>query len=89
METIPDIEYSSTQEEHEKMTPSLRYSILQRDGFRCVLCDSTVEDNGVKLHAGHIMPISKGGKTEPSNLRTLCDRCTFGKGARYNPYGLN
>lgn len=85
---IPDIEYTSTQEEREKMTPSLRYSILRRDGFRCVLCGASVDD-GAKLHVDHIMPVSKGGKTEPSNLRTLCDRCNFGKGDKYDPDGLN
>lgn len=85
---IPDIEYTSSQEEREKMTPSLRYSILRRDGFRCVLCGATAE-NGTRLHVDHIMPVSKGGKTEPSNLRTLCDRCNFGKGDKYDPDGLN
>lgn len=36
----------------------------------------------MKLHVDHIMPISKGGKTEPSNLRTLCIDCNLGKGAK-------
>ena len=27
----------------------------------------------------HIIPVSKGGQTIPSNLRTLCDRCNMGK----------
>ena len=25
------------------------------------------------------MPVSKGGRTEPGNLRTLCERCNMGK----------
>lgn len=60
------------------MTDSLRYDILRRDGFRCQLCGATAKD-GVKLHVDHIIPVSKGGKTEPSNLRTLCERCNLGK----------
>lgn len=60
------------------MSDSLRYDVLARDGFKCVICGATVED-GVKLHVDHIIPISKGGKTEIDNLRTLCDRCNLGK----------
>lgn len=64
--------------ERSKMTNSLRYDILERDGFRCQICGSTAQD-GVKLHIDHIIPVSKGGETIPSNLRTLCDRCNLGK----------
>lgn len=88
LKPILEIEYISTREEREKMTPGLRYDILRRDGFRCVLCGATADD-GVKLHVDHIMPVSKGGKTIPSNLRTLCDRCNFGKRDKYDPNGLN
>lgn len=60
------------------MTDSLRYDVLQRDGFRCQICGATAAD-GYKLHVDHILPVSKGGKTEMSNLRTLCERCNMGK----------
>lgn len=60
------------------MTDSLRYDVLRRDGFRCQICGLTAQD-GVKLHVDHIIPISKGGRTELSNLRALCDRCNWGK----------
>lgn len=68
----------SKQYQRSLMTNSLRYDILKRDGFRCQICGATAAD-GVKLHVDHIVPIAKGGKTEPSNLRTLCDRCNSGK----------
>lgn len=64
--------------ERAKMTDSLRYDILKRDNFKCQICGSTAQD-GVKLHVDHIVPVSKGGKTVKSNLRTLCDRCNLGK----------
>ena len=70
------------------MTNALRYQILQRDGFRCQICGRSQED-GVILHIDHIKPLSKGGKTEPRNLRVLCADCNLGKGARYNPSALN
>lgn len=63
------------------MTPSLRYDVLKRDGFRCQICGATQAD-GVKLHVDHIIPVSKGGKTEINNLRTLCEECNVGKGAK-------
>ena len=70
------------------MTDSLRYDIMKKDGFKCVLCGRTVKD-GVKLHVDHIIPIAKGGKTEKNNLRTLCASCNFGKGDKYDANGVN
>lgn len=64
--------------ERAKLTDSLRYDILKRDNFACQICGSTAND-GVKLHVDHIIPVSKGGETIKSNLRTLCDRCNIGK----------
>lgn len=69
------------QYERLKVTASLRYDVLKRDNFRCQICGATQRD-GVKLHVDHILPISKGGKTEMENLRTLCDRCNLGKGSK-------
>ena len=65
-------------QERRKMKDTLRYDVMMRDGFRCVLCGATQAD-GVKLHVDHIVPLAKGGKTEMSNLRTLCERCNMGK----------
>ncbi|MFR6026911.1 MAG: HNH endonuclease [Christensenellales bacterium] len=74
--------------ERSKMNSSIRYDILKRDHFRCVICGRSAED-GVKLHVDHIIPVSKGGKTEYSNLRTLCDTCNFGKRDKYDISGWN
>lgn len=63
------------------MSDALRYDVLHRDGFKCQLCGASMKD-GVKLHVDHIIPIAKGGKTEMSNLRTLCERCNIGKGSK-------
>ena len=64
--------------ERSKMTPSLRYEVLRRDKFRCQICGASQSD-GIKLHVDPIVPVSKRGKTELSNLRTLCDMCNLGK----------
>jgi hypothetical protein len=62
----------------------LRWKVFQRDRFRCVKCGaSPANDLGCKqLHADHILPFSKGGKTVLENLQTLCERCNLGKGNR-------
>lgn len=60
------------------LSDSLRYDVLRRDGFRCVLCGMSSKDGAI-LHVDHIIPVSKGGKTEISNLRTLCEKCNIGK----------
>ena len=79
---------ATVQHERSLMTDKLRYQVLQRDGFRCCICGASSAD-GVKLHVDHIKPVSKGGKTELSNLRTLCDRCNLGKGSSYYEGGIN
>ena len=70
------------------MTDSLRYDVMKRDNFRCVLCGRSAQE-GVKLHVDHILPVAKGGKTVPENLRTLCDQCNLGKSDKYDPKGAN
>ncbi len=67
--------------ERAKMSDSLRYDVLRRDSFKCQICGATAKE-GAKLHVDHIIPVSKGGKTILSNLRTLCDRCNMGKSAK-------
>ena len=69
-------------QERAAMTPQMRYDVLARDGYRCVRCGATAE-MGAVLHVDHIIPVSKGGKTEMDNLQTLCEDCNLGKGNRY------
>ena len=64
--------------ERTMLSDSMRYDVLRRDGFRCVLCGMSSKD-GAMLHVDHIIPVSKGGKTVMSNLRTLCEKCNIGK----------
>jgi len=59
----------------------LRYRVLVRDNFRCVLCGrSPALEYGVRLHVDHVVPFARGGKTSEENLRTLCETCNWGKG---------
>lgn len=65
--------------ERAKMTPSLRFEILERDGFQCRSCGRNPREHQIKLHVDHIVPIARGGETEPYNLHTLCEDCNLGK----------
>ncbi len=65
--------------ERNRITAKKRYQVMHRDKFRCQLCGAREED-GVRLHVDHIIPVSKGGTSDMDNLRTLCDRCNLGKG---------
>lgn len=71
-------------QERAKLTDKMRYQVLKRDHYRCVICGRGAK-NGVKLHVDHIKPVSRGGKTTLSNLRTLCADCNLGKSASYDP----
>jgi hypothetical protein len=58
----------------------LRYDILKRDCFKCLLCgDSPATNPKCILHVDHIIPFSQDGKTAKENLRTLCLSCNQGK----------
>lgn len=62
-------------------SPRLRFRVLRRDSFRCVLCGRSPEKvTGLILHVDHMIAWTKGGRTEYDNLRTLCEPCNLGKG---------
>ena len=67
----------SIKKERSKMTPKFRYEILKRDKYKCKICGRDSKET--ILHVDHIIPISKGGKTEKNNLQTLCAECNIGK----------
>ena len=81
---LKDINYECTlREYHSKnqrklITPELRKKIMIRDNYTCQYCGKYMPD-GVGLHIDHIIPISKGGKTVPSNLQVLCSKCNGSK----------
>lgn len=57
----------------------LWWSVLARDNWRCCSCGRTAKEDGVTLEVDHIIPRSKGGTDEMSNLQTLCKKCNIGK----------
>lgn len=52
--------------------------LAERDGFKCAICNTTKE-----LEIDHIIPFSKGGNDDLSNLQLLCRTCNAQKGAKF------
>jgi hypothetical protein len=75
--------------EKREIKLGLRYGVLKRDNFRCVLCGrSPATHLGLQLQVDHINPFSKGGKTVLENLRCLCKECNLGKGVKLEKKAL-
>ena len=84
---LKEISFEATLREYESknqrnlMTKALRKAIMERDCYTCQICGKRMPDE-VGLHIDHIIPIAKGGKSIPSNLRVLCSKCNGSKGAK-------
>ena len=63
------------------MTKELRQQILVRDNYTYQICGKHMSDE-VGLQIDRIIPVSKGGKTVPSNLQVLCSKCNVKKSNR-------
>ena len=57
----------------------IRARILARDGWTCQYCGN---DEHALMTVDHVIPISKGGTDEDSNLISACQRCNYSKGNR-------
>ncbi len=70
-------------EQRMLMTGKLRQAIKERDDFTCKMCGNSIHSEpNLLLEIDHIIPVSKGGVTEESNLQTLCWKCNRSKGAK-------
>jgi 5-methylcytosine-specific restriction endonuclease McrA len=58
-------------------SPTVRFNILKRDGYKCALCGNTAQNT--ILEVDHIIAKCNGGTDEENNLRTLCHDCNVGK----------
>lgn len=67
------------------ISKELRALVLDRNGFTCQMCGAVAgephpydDTRKTRLHLGHIVDKSQGGKDEASNLRALCSVCNEG-----------
>lgn len=58
--------------------PFSKRNVMIRDGFKCAYCGADRE----KLTIDHIIPKSKGGKTNFENCISSCKSCNHKKGAK-------
>src|SRR5215469_1098574 len=65
---------------NRRVPDSMRATVLVRDGGRCRRCRRSIN-----LEMDHIVPVSKGGTTEESNLQVLCRRCNRTKARKLIP----
>ena len=63
--------------DEEPIPDSLRFLVLKAAGGRCQLCGISAKDR--PLDVDHIIPRSRGGKTELANLQALCSKCNRSK----------
>ena len=64
-----------------------RRRVYERDGWTCQHCGNQGGDRGEhELHAHHVVPKSRGGNHELSNLITLCGACHNAAHDHYIPH---
>jgi 5-methylcytosine-specific restriction endonuclease McrA len=67
----------------KRKTPIVKFSrqnLYIRDGGRCQYCGASYEEK--ELTYDHVIPRSRGGQTEWTNIVTCCIRCNLKKGGR-------
>ncbi|MCX6209938.1 MAG: HNH endonuclease [Bacteroidetes bacterium] len=69
----PDYEHNRMLED---FTPAQKKEILERDGYKCVICGRGRQD-GIELHIDHIKAKDFGGEATIENGQTLCAQHNF------------
>ncbi len=76
---IPEVialkKYDKVQFEEPRLT---RKNIYEHYGYRCCYCGKKLPSD--KLNIDHVIPRSRGGKTEWGNVVTSCIECNLKKG---------
>lgn len=80
-----DVAIARNRAKNRRIKDSVRQSVLDRDGHRCIECHKT-ENDGVELTMDHVIPFSRGGETTEGNLVTLCATCNQGHGNQHHPH---
>jgi 5-methylcytosine-specific restriction endonuclease McrA len=67
---------------HIPIAPEVRNYIFQRDKYQCQSCGKTYQE--ANLSIDYIIPLSRGGKNDITNLQTLCLTCNQRKTDKIN-----
>ena len=78
----PNVEIAPDKPRYRRPTipewAEIRQSVFIRDAYTCQYCGASDQ----KLHCDHILPMSRGGTNELSNLATACKACNLSKGSK-------
>lgn len=72
-------EHQQRENERRQASSQIKYEVLQRDGFRCVVCGMTPEQ-GAKLHIQAVKQLPKHERPSADCFRTVCEDCMRKKG---------
>lgn len=78
VELLPNKSKIKSKRRKTNVPRGMRHEVFKRDNYACVECGAKKKD-GATLHIDHIIPVSKGGTDELSNLQTLCSDCNLNK----------
>lgn len=53
--------------------------IIVRQRGKCAVCGNPLKYG---VHIDHVVPVSRGGTSDPANLQALCPKCNLSKGAK-------
>lgn len=60
--------------------PVVRRLIIIRDKSTCWICKRVVPED--EIHLDHVIPLSRGGKHDPDNIKVACASCNLWKATR-------
>lgn len=72
-------ECQQRENERRQASSQIKYEVLRRDRFRCVICGRTPEQ-GAKLHIQAVKPLPKHERPSADCFRTVCEDCMRKKG---------
>jgi 5-methylcytosine-specific restriction endonuclease McrA len=59
----------------ESLSRATRDKIASAAHYRCEYCQTAQEISGAQMHIEHIIPLSRGGRSDDSNLCLACAWC--------------
>jgi hypothetical protein len=73
--TIDELDATQNGRLPREIWQSLRAAIFRRDNYTCQYCGAA----GARLECDHVVPVSRGGSNDESNLVTACFTCNRSK----------